>query len=77
MIPPRWSLLSTTLFSMYLVSRIKEWCCHVKDPSKYRHKSLPFGKPPQNEDLIDSLSKLFRVYAQNAEKLGKLVVPRE
>ena len=50
----------------------QEWCCYVKDPSTYRHKSLPFGKPLHYEDLIDSLSKLFRVYALNAEKLCKL-----
>ena len=53
-------------------SKMGEWCCYMKDPSKYRHKSLPFGKPLQNENLIDSLSKLFRVYVLNAEKLCKL-----
>ena len=52
--------------------KCQEWCCYIKDQSKYRHKSLPFGKPLQNEHLIDSLSKLFRAYALNAEKLCKL-----
>ena len=50
----------------------QEWCGCLADPNNYKHQTLPYGKDLKNEDLKGSLSKLFSVYASNAEKLSKL-----
>ena len=50
----------------------QEWCGYLADPDNYKHQTLPYSKDLKNEDLKGSLSKLFSIYASNAEKLSKL-----
>ena len=50
----------------------QEWCGYLADPNNYKHQTLSYGKDLKNEDLKGSLSRLFSIYASNAEKLSKL-----
>ena len=46
------------------------WCKYHISPTKYKHKSLPYGRNLTNTSLKLRLEKLFKVYANNAEKLA-------
>ena len=40
-------------------SYCQEWCCFLKDPEKYRHHNLPYGKDLTDESLHMALSNVF------------------
>ncbi|XP_065196400.1 uncharacterized protein LOC135827891 [Sycon ciliatum] len=62
--------LNTTVPHMYGDhAACGEWCKYGDDPDSYRHKSLPFGKDLTSEITQAALTKIFSVYADNAEKL--------
>ncbi|XP_062600102.1 uncharacterized protein LOC134261717 [Saccostrea cucullata] len=44
------------------------WCGFLKDPSTYRHKSLPSGKDLVGEKLREALQDVFQKHAEKAEK---------
>lgn len=44
----------------------------LKDPTIYKHSSLPNGKDLQGENLQKDLEAIVEVYVQNAEKLAPL-----
>ncbi|XP_052088170.1 uncharacterized protein LOC127725289 [Mytilus californianus] len=46
------------------------WCNYHKDPENYKHKSLPYGKNLNGEEMFADLSKLFDTYAKNSDKLA-------
>ncbi|XP_063412530.1 uncharacterized protein LOC134722744 [Mytilus trossulus] len=46
------------------------WCNYHKDPENYKHKSLPYGKDLNGEEMFADLSKLFDSYAKNSHKLA-------
>ena len=55
----------------------EETCCgYRKNPNTYKHANLPYGRDFSGEELRADLQKLFRVYAENAKKLGHWGVPK-
>lgn len=48
------------------------WCRFLQSPNTYVPKNLPFGKYLQNEDLFNSLLKVFTQYSEIAQKLSSL-----
>ncbi|CAC5362774.1 unnamed protein product [Mytilus coruscus] len=46
------------------------WCNYHKDPDNYKHKSLPYGKDLNGQEMFADLSKLFNTYAKNSDKLA-------
>ena len=40
-------------------SYCQEWCRFLKDPEKYRHRNLPYGKDLTDESLRTALSSVF------------------
>ena len=50
----------------------EKWCGFLKNPVTYAHKSLPYGKDLQGDDLQKSLSEIFDKYARNADNLADL-----
>ena len=48
------------------------WCGHLKDPTKFSYKSLPFKRAFSNLALKSDLEKLVSQYRAKAEKLAYL-----
>jgi hypothetical protein len=46
------------------------WCKYHFGPNKYKHNSLPNGRSLTNTSLKLKLENLFKVYADNADKLA-------
>lgn len=46
------------------------WCLYANDPSGFRHKYLPGGKPLAGEELKAAVLPIFKQAAENAEKLA-------
>ena len=46
-----------------------QWCGHVKNPDSYKHKTL--SADFTNESLREELTKTFKVFAENAEKIAR------
>ena len=42
---------------------------YSRDPSNFRYKSLPFGKPLEGDDLKNSLKEVFSKQISNVQKL--------
>ena len=49
-----------------------DWCGFRKNPETYVHKGLPRGKPLSSPMLRTDLTKIFGVYADNAQKLAPM-----
>ncbi|XP_061171364.1 uncharacterized protein LOC133180923 [Saccostrea echinata] len=49
-----------------------QWCTYNENPSSFRYKSLPGGRPLQNEDLKQELEDLVSKYRYRTENLSKL-----
>ncbi|KAK3084401.1 hypothetical protein FSP39_012922 [Pinctada imbricata] len=49
-----------------------KWCGYIRNPSTFRHKSLPFGKDLEGDDLKKSLNKVFQKQIDNVKKLVDL-----
>ncbi|XP_062608858.1 uncharacterized protein LOC134270633 [Saccostrea cucullata] len=50
----------------------EKWCGFLKDPTSYKHKSLPHGRDLEDEGLRESLSSIFAKYTTNADKFSDL-----
>ena len=48
------------------------WCGFLKNPSSYRHGSLPHGKDLKGEELQNELEKVMKLFIDSAEKLAPL-----
>ena len=62
--------LSGHLFGRH-TSCDKSWCKFLENPDE-KYSSLPHGKPLSDTALQQSLTSMFTLYAENAEKLSSL-----
>lgn len=48
------------------------WCGYLKDPTSYKHSTLPYGKDLEGQDLKLCLQQVMEIFVSNAEKLAPL-----
>ena len=48
----------------------KSWCDVLQNPQTYKHKGPPYWKDLCGEAMKVDLTNLFKVYAENVEKLA-------
>lgn len=48
------------------------WCGFLKNPNKYQHSSLPYGKDLHGDKLKEDLTAVVNVFVENVEKLAPL-----
>ncbi|XP_062591668.1 uncharacterized protein LOC134253169 [Saccostrea cucullata] len=60
------------IFGDHNKCRTAQWCTYNENPSSFRYKSLPGGRPLQSEDLKKELEDLVSKYKNRAENLSQL-----
>ncbi|XP_072035542.1 uncharacterized protein, partial [Amphiura filiformis] len=49
------------------------WCRYLQDPTNYRHKALPGGKPLQDTDTRAELERIMDMQVKNADNLAPVL----
>ena len=48
----------------------EDWCCYLRNPERYKHETLPYGRDSTDLKLKKDLNKIFENFADRSEELA-------